>query len=292
VPSPRMAGQRLPSRHEAWFESSSLEGTDGVLAVIPMQQATELRRDAPSDRRGVGPFGRAYDRRVLTSPSGRRHLAVVDGVGPRPARAVVVVPARRERRPTRRRREGVVAVDEVVARAARDNVAAEVAPERVSSPGSPAMLSTPGPPNAVSAPWPPAMSSSPPNPISSSLPGPPASVSLPPMSPARTSSPGPPLSRSSSFPVRRQEWRHVCLVPDHDVGAGASVRVVVAALAADDVVAGTAVDLVHAGAAHDNVSTRRRARTEPTRRRRADQPRNVLRGGRACSDGAVPPCCP
>jgi hypothetical protein len=286
-----MAGQRLPSRHEAWFESSSLEGTDGVLAVIPMQQATELRRDAPSDRRGVGPFGRAYDRRVLTSPSGRRHLAVVDGVGPRPARAVVVVPARRERRPTRRRRVGLLPSMKS-SPGPPEITSLPKLPQRVSSPGSPAMLSTPGPPNAVSAPWPPAMSSSPPNPISSSLPGPPASVSLPPMSPARTSSPGPPLSRSSSFPVRRQEWRRVCLVPDHDVGAGASVRVVVAALAADDVVAGTAVDLVHAGAAHDNVSTRRRARTEPTRRRRADQPRNVLRGGRACSDGAVPPCCP
>jgi hypothetical protein len=131
MPCLGMAGQRLPSRHEAWFESSSLEGKDGVLAVIPMQQVTELRNDAPSDRRGVAPSGVpmiAESRRVRL---GGRHLAVVDGVGPRPARAVVVVPAWRERRPTRRRREGVVAVDEVVARATRDNVTAEVAPEGV-----------------------------------------------------------------------------------------------------------------------------------------------------------------
>src|SRR5215207_2407882 len=57
-------------------------------------------------------------------------LAVVDLVLARAAGADVVVRARRERQ-NWRRRERVVAVDEVVARAATDGVAAEVAPQRV-----------------------------------------------------------------------------------------------------------------------------------------------------------------
>jgi hypothetical protein len=54
-------------------------------------------------------------------------LTVLHGVGARTAAARVVVSTRRERRATRRRWEGVVAVDEVIAGAAADHIAAEVA---------------------------------------------------------------------------------------------------------------------------------------------------------------------
>jgi hypothetical protein len=58
-------------------------------------------------------------------------LAVLHNVGARTAAARVVVSTNREGRATRRRWEGVVAVDEVIAGTAADHVAAEVAEERV-----------------------------------------------------------------------------------------------------------------------------------------------------------------